>query len=168
MCSAFKKSKDTCWEQPARKCRNGNARLAPGTSHCSHRKTVMVVSIMSWESPAHFWSCPAFGDITGMLRLPPWAALSFMWQRQCLVSPSCRCCCRLDSAYHPGEVVPAEVAMLPHQLCSKILIQPRALRCVWDWEAADCNLVSSWGGGIACAADGIPVCAVNIGLHGPA
>lgn len=167
MCSAFKKSKDTCWEQPARKCRNGNAGLAPGTSHCSHRKTVMVISIMSWQSPAHFWSCPAFGDITGMLGLPPWAALSFMWQRHAW------CPHRVDAA----------VAWMQPTILGRLFLQrwPCFLTsCVpkssysqepWDVFETEKQQTATWslhGGGIAWAADGVPVCAVNIGLHGPA
>lgn len=41
----------------------------------------MVARIKSWLAPVHFWVCPAFGVITRLLKLSPWALLPSPWQK---------------------------------------------------------------------------------------
>lgn len=72
--SAFKKPKDVCWEQPVRKGRNGNAGAASGNIPVTGRLQCLSGYCPDWLL-AHFCVCHAFGDITGILLLPPWALL---------------------------------------------------------------------------------------------
>ena len=168
MCSAFKKPKGICWEQPTRKCRNGKDGLAPQN-----------IPLQSWEdckglagqcpdcTPAHFWACPAFEVITGMLGLPPWALLPPLWQRH-VWCPHC-----IDAALawtqptmlwwlFPTRWPSFRIGSVPKSSYSK---EP------WDVSEAEKRQTATWslheGDGIVWAGDRVAGYAVNTGLRGP-
>lgn len=116
------------------------------TSHCSHRKTVDGCQDNVLTGPCHIAGVPCIWGHYWHAGASPMSTTPTLVAKTRLVSPlNWRCPC-LDTAHHPGVIVPTEVAILPYWLSAKIFIQPKALRCVWSWGRADCSLVSPWRG----------------------
>lgn len=97
--SAFKKPKDVCWEQPVRKGRNGNAGAASENIPVTGRLQCLSGYCPDWLL-AHFCVCSAFGDITGILLLPPLSTAPAPMTQTCLMSPSHRRHRHLDKVHH--------------------------------------------------------------------